>query len=65
LEVEIYILSLNIYLNSKMAAFRQRLRISQIGLAIERAYERLKISFRNRKGRRRRAKIISNQLKNQ
>jgi hypothetical protein len=65
LEMEIYISSLNIYLNSRIAAFRQQLKISEIGLAIERAYERLKIRFRNRKGRRRRAKITSGQFKNQ
>jgi hypothetical protein len=57
LEVEIYISFLNIYLNSRVAAFRQRLRISEIELIIERAYEYLKIRFRNRRRRRRRAKI--------
>jgi hypothetical protein len=60
LKVEIYILPLNIYLNSRMAAFRQRLRISGLGLVIERACERLKIRFRNRRERRRRAKITPN-----
>jgi hypothetical protein len=63
--MEICISSLNIYLDSRVAAFRQRLKISEIGLEIERAYERLKIKFRNRKRRRRRAKIISGQFKNQ
>jgi hypothetical protein len=48
-----------------MAVFRQRLKISGIGLAIERACERLKIRFRNRRGRRRRAKITLGQFKNQ
>jgi hypothetical protein len=57
LEMEIYIPPLNIYLNSRMAAFRQRLKISEIELIIERVYEYLKIRFRNRRRRRRRAKI--------
>jgi hypothetical protein len=47
-----------------MTVFRQRLKISEIGLIIERVYERLKIRFRNRKGRRRLAKITLNQFKN-
>jgi hypothetical protein len=57
--MEIYISSLNIYLDNRMAAFRQQLRISEIELAIERIYERLKIRFRNRRKRRRRVKITS------
>jgi hypothetical protein len=65
LEMEICIPPLNIYLNSKMAAFRQRLKISEIELAIERAYERLKIKFHNRKRRKRRAKITPGQFKDQ
>jgi hypothetical protein len=64
-EMEIYISFLNIYLNSRITVFRQRLRISKIRLIIERVYERLKIRFRNRKKRRRRAKITPGQFKNQ
>jgi hypothetical protein len=47
LEVETYISPLDIYLDSRVAAFRQRLRISEVELIIERAYERLKIRLRN------------------
>jgi hypothetical protein len=65
LEVEACIPPLNIYLDSRVAAFRQRLRISGIELAIERACERLKIRFRNRRGRKRRVKITSDPFKNQ
>jgi hypothetical protein len=61
--MEICIPPLNIYLDSRMAAFRQRLKISEIGLVIEQAYERLKIRFRNLKKCKRRAKIISDQFK--
>jgi hypothetical protein len=57
LEVKICIPSLNIYLNSRIAVFRQRLRISEIELEIERICEHLKIKFRNRRRCRRRAKI--------
>src|SRR6266536_3328069 len=57
LKVETYITPLNIYLDNRVAAFRQRLRISGTGRVIERAYERLKIRFRNRRERRRRVKI--------
>ena len=65
LEVETCIPPLNIYLDSRVAAFRQRLRISGTGRVIERAYERLKIRFRNRRGRRRRVKITPGLLKDQ
>jgi hypothetical protein len=63
--MEICIPFLNIYLNSRIAAFRQRLKISEIELIIERVCERLKIKFRNRKRRKRRAKATPSQLKNQ
>jgi hypothetical protein len=65
LEVEICISSLNIYLDSRVPIFRQQLRISGIKLIIERICERLKIKFRNRKKRKRRAKITPDQFKNQ
>ncbi len=55
--------SLNIYFNSKVAAFRQRLRILGIGRVIERVYERLRIRFRNRKKRRRRVRITPDLFK--
>ncbi len=61
--MKIYILPLNIYFNSRVAAFRQRLRILEIGRIIERAYERLRIRFYNRKERRRRVKITSDLFK--
>src|SRR6266511_5650201 len=57
LELEICIPPLNIYLNSRVAAFRQRLRILGIGRIIERAYKYLRIRFRNRRKRRRHIKI--------
>ncbi len=41
LKVEIYIFFLNIYLDSRVAVFRQRLRILGIRRVIERVYERL------------------------
>src|SRR6266511_5469802 len=63
LEVETCIPPLNIYLDSRVAAFRQRLRILGIGRVIERACERLKTRFRNRRKRRRRVKITSDLLK--
>jgi hypothetical protein len=65
LKMEICISFLNIYLNSRVVIFRQRLRISGIKLIIERIYERLKIKFRNRKRRKHRAKIMPDQFKNQ
>jgi hypothetical protein len=49
LKVEIYMFFKNIYLDSRIAAFRQRLKISEIKLIIERICERLKIRFRNQK----------------
>jgi hypothetical protein len=64
LKIEIYTSFLDIYLDSRIAIFRQRLRISEIKLIIERAYERLKITFCNRRRRRRRAEITPNQFKN-
>jgi hypothetical protein len=63
--VEIYIPPLNIYFDSRVAAFRQRLKISGIGRIIERVCERLKIRFRNRKKRRRCAKITPDLFKDQ
>jgi hypothetical protein len=65
LKMEIYILSLNIYLDSRVAAFRQRLKILEIKLIIEWVCEHLKIRFRNRRKCKRRAKITPNQFKNQ
>ncbi len=50
LEVEICIPPLNIYLDSRVAAFRQRLKILGTGRVIERACERLRTRFRNRRG---------------
>jgi hypothetical protein len=64
LEVEICIPSLNIYLDSRIAVFRQRLKILEIELIIERVYEYLKIKFRNRKRRKHRVKVTSDQFKN-
>jgi hypothetical protein len=63
--MEICIPPLNIYLDSRIAAFRQQLKILEIKLIIEQICERLKIKFHNRKERRRRAKITPNQFKNQ
>jgi hypothetical protein len=45
LKMEIYISPLNIYLNSRIAVFRQELNFSKIELIIERIYEHLKIRF--------------------
>src|SRR6266536_2863933 len=65
LEVEICTPPLNIYLDSRVAAFRQRLRISGTGRVIEQACERLRTRFRNRRRRRRRVKITPDLLKDQ
>jgi len=61
--VEICILLLNIYFDNRVAAFRQRLKILKTERVIERACERLKIRFRNRKERKRRVRITSDLFK--
>ena len=61
--MEICILLLNIYFDNRVAAFRQRLKILKTERVIERACERLRIRFRNRRGRRRRVRITPGLLK--
>ncbi len=61
--MKICISPLNIYLNSRIVAFRQQLKILKTERVIERAYKYLKIKFRNCRKRRRRVKITLNLLK--
>src|SRR6266511_4453553 len=65
LEVETCIPPLNIYFDSRVAVFRQRLIILGIGRLIERACERLRTRFRNYRRRRRRVRITLDLLKEQ
>ncbi len=61
LETETYIPPLDLYLDSRLAAFRDRLANSQVGQSIQRACKVIQQRLRNKKGRRRSHRPIPGQ----